>query len=105
MDKLYTRIKAEKTFEEGIEVPALELPVGYKIKMRYPFMGAYVRCFIVTPHSEYSVYYDVDGSLGAVDEPYWEVLIDGYCERFLSGQEDELIKCIQDYEREEFVCQ
>ena len=102
MDKFYKRIEAEKTFEEDIEVPALELPVGYKIKMRYPFMGAYVRCFIVTPNSEYSVYYDVDGSLGAVNEPYWEVLIDGDCERFLSGDENLLIKCIQDYEKEEY---
>ena len=99
----YKRIQAQNTFKQGIEVPALELPQGWKIRLVYPFMLAYVRCHIITPHSEYSVYYDVDGSLGAVNEPYWEILLDD-CYRFLNGQEEELIKCIEQYEKKEFLC-
>ena len=102
MDKMRKRIEAQRTFKEGIQVPTLQLPANWMIRLLYPFMGAYVRCMIVTPNQEYSVYYDVDNSLGCVNEPYWEILIDGDCDRFLNGQEEMLIKRIQDYEKREF---
>jgi len=64
-----------------MEIPAIEFPAGWKIKMRPPMTGAIVRF----DANGISVYLDCYSRLGVVGEPYWEIhpSEDGDCERFL----------------------
>lgn len=89
----------EKWMEWGIQIPALEFPPGWKIKITPPFAGAMVRFRVSTaktkPNADVSVYLDVSDSLGCMGEPYWEVYpVEDDTERFLMNETDELIKCI-----------
>ena len=53
--------------------PIMELPEGWKVKFLAPFGGAVIRFNLITPDEAFSVYLDVDDSLGCVGEPYWEI--------------------------------
>ena len=98
MDKSEIRLKAQNTFNSDLIVPPISIPAEWSISLLYPFQCAYARCLINTEKDSYSVYYDVDGSLGAVNEPYWEILLGDDCERFLSGKEKEMIEAIKRHE-------
>lgn len=52
------------------EIPTLEFPPGWKIKIIPPFGGAAVRFEV---NDGISVYLDMDSSLGIMPYPYWEV--------------------------------
>lgn len=61
------------------EIPAIEIPDGWKIQVVPPFNCAVCRFILFTDQgARYSVYLDCYDVLGFVGEPYWEVYcIDG----------------------------
>jgi hypothetical protein len=56
-----------------VDIPELEFPAGWKVKLVPPFAGAMARMVITNQHdAKVSVYFDAHGALGAMDQPYWE---------------------------------
>ena len=55
------------------DMPALELKPGFSIKVTPPFGGALMRMTIEKGPINFSFYYDVNDSLGLVQQPYWEI--------------------------------
>lgn len=55
------------------DMPYISLPSGYSITVIPPFAGAMLRFSIKYGKQTYSVYYDVNGSLGYMGVPYYEV--------------------------------
>lgn len=63
----------------GKEIPELEFPAGWKVKINPPFVGAIVRFRV---NGCVSVYLDCNNYLGCEDGPYWEVYDGSEPERF-----------------------
>lgn len=55
------------------EIPFIELPEGYKIKVIPPFAGAIVRFLVKKQDVSVSVYLDCYDNLGCMNKPYWEI--------------------------------
>lgn len=57
------------------EAPWLQFPPELEVKLLPPFGGAMARFMARFPDSEnhVSVYWDCHDTLGAMDEPYWEL--------------------------------
>jgi hypothetical protein len=55
------------------EIPFIEFPKKYKIKIIPPFGGAIVRFIIKNNKNEVSVYLDCYNNVGYWDGPYWEI--------------------------------
>lgn len=81
------------------EVPALQFPAEWKIRIIPPFGGAIIRFVAIDPKgSEVSVYLDAYDQMGCMNKkPYWEIHPDetGDCERFWMDETKELIEGIQ----------
>lgn len=79
------------------ELPFMEIPAGFKIKVVPPFHGAVVRFWIqkvgsVDMQDSVSVYFDSANVLGWMEHPYWEAYpIDGECQRYFVGEEEKMI--------------
>lgn len=87
----YGRDKDYRDWSETIRLaPALNFPSHWDVRMVPPFGGAAAR---FTIDGLISVYLDMDGSLGVMSQPYWEVYPaqSGYEERFLLHETKELI--------------
>jgi hypothetical protein len=77
-------------------MPVIDLGPGIGFKPIPPFAGAcarFVAVLLSEPDKTVSVYFDVDGSLGAMEQPYWEIHpnLEGGCSRFLVGEEKEMV--------------
>ena len=55
-----------------INIPAFELPPGFKIQVIPPFGAAAASFVIFKGDNQVSVYLDTTDSLGSVGQPYWE---------------------------------
>ena len=55
------------------EIPYLKFPSEWEVQISPPFTGAVVRFRVKYNDREVSVYLDCYGSLGAIDQPYWEI--------------------------------
>ena len=57
------------------EIPYIQFPLGWKIKIIPPYVGAVIRFLVSLPGKKgnISVYLDCYSILGCVDKPYWEV--------------------------------
>ena len=44
----------------------------------------------------YSIYFDIDDTMGPVGVPYFEILVDNDTVRYVENDKSELIKCIDD---------
>ena len=81
------------------EIPFMQFPSDWKIKIIPPFGGAVIRFAVEKTKDEWiSVYLDCYGELGCMNQPYWEVYPakDGDVERFYLNETDELLKAIQE---------
>lgn len=72
--------------------PELQFPADWRVRL-HPSASALTRFSI---NDQISVYFDIDGTLGAMRQPYWEMYPDtsGEPMRFLVGEEDQLISAI-----------
>lgn len=78
MDRWKASIGCDKAFDWTRwtkEVPEIEFPQGWKIKIIPPFAGAVVRFRVNLPEHEdsVSIYLDCYEQLGCFGQPYWEV--------------------------------
>lgn len=91
-------IERSEQWREIIEqIPALNFPRTWTVKVIPPFGGAAVRFLVSTPNREgrISIYLDFYDVLGFMQEPYWEVYpLDGDAYRCLLNEKDDLIKAI-----------
>jgi hypothetical protein len=69
----YTLESEENWRKYNNAMPALELKPGFKFQIPPPFNGALMRFNISYGRWNYSMYFDANGALGIMDEPYWEV--------------------------------
>ena len=69
-DTLFEYQKWEK------EIPYLQFPKEWKVKIVPPFGGAAIRFFVEVGNDNISVYLDCYNALGCVGEPYWELFPD-----------------------------
>jgi hypothetical protein len=94
--------KLEKKFEYikwAKEIPWMNFPPHWRIKIIPPFLAAIVRFRVTTDKlkdNDISVYLDCYDKLGCVGQPYWEAYsINGDTERFLLNETDELLVAIE----------
>lgn len=75
--KLVSRCKVEQSEDWQVwikKIPFIKFPADREVKIIPPFGGALIRFLVKKNESEnISVYLDVYGRLGAVENPYWEV--------------------------------
>ena len=56
------------------QIPSIEFPAGWKVKIIPPFMGAVCRFLVELPDGrDRSVFLDWFARLGSMERPYWEV--------------------------------
>ena len=67
--------REENRDKHAKDMPFISIREGYQIQIIPPFGGAMLRFRILhnASNKEYSIYYDVNNSLGIEDEPYYEV--------------------------------
>lgn len=83
--------------EISIEIPYIQFPKSWKVKIVPPFAGATSRFYITKEglvDSYVSVYLDYYDMLGFVGQPYWEVYDGEETERYLMNEISELLKGI-----------
>ena len=80
------------------EIPFLQFPPEWQIKILPPFSGAVVRFWVQKEEASVSVYLDCYSILGAVNRPYWEIYPDqeGDNSRFYMDDTEELLLAIKD---------
>lgn len=104
MNDLITIHEASHQLEDALdygrwmrELPFMEIPAGFKIKVVPPWHGAVVRFWIqkadaVDMEKCISVYFDSRNVLGSMDQPYYEAYsIDDECQRYFVGEEDKMM--------------
>lgn len=76
------------------QIPYLELPNTYKIKVIPPFGGAIARFIVSNGKKSASVYLDCYDELGYFGEPYWEIYpcVNGDTYRCAMDETEELIE-------------
>lgn len=69
------KLEDEENWRDHVnDMPASEIRAGYKIQVLPPFGGALMRFRIIAPDNiVYSIYFDVNGALGAMNVPYYEL--------------------------------
>lgn len=78
------------------QIPFIEFPEGWKIKVIPPFAGAVCRFRVSAGRFEFSVYLDCYDLLGCYGSPYWEVYeINGDVFRCGIDDFDEAIEAIK----------
>ena len=80
-----------------VEIPALQFPPDWKVKIIPPFAGAIVRFVVEKGEKSVSVYLDCYDKLGCFGAPYWELYPygDDVC-RVAMAESTELIQRIQE---------
>ena len=74
-----TKISEVETFQEYRkwvpQIPYINFPIDWEVKMVPPFGGAIVRFYIkrIGEQKSVSVYLDCYDRLGCVGQPYWEI--------------------------------
>lgn len=63
----------EQWLKQIPQIPFIQFPQEWKVKIIPPFAGATVRFLVKKGEGHVSVYLDMNGRLGAVRTPYWEV--------------------------------
>lgn len=79
------------------QMPALQFPSDWRVKIIPPFGGVLIRFTVEGPRDWISVYLDACEALGSMGEPYWEMYPnpEGDAERFLLNETTELFAAIQ----------
>ncbi len=79
------------------KIPAVKFPRGLSFKVIPPFGGAAARFIAKNGDARVSVYLDMDGSLGCMEEPYWEIYpaVHGDTERYLMADWRDMMKGVQ----------
>jgi hypothetical protein len=80
------------------EIPALNFPPEWKIRIIPPYLGAIIRFVVVTEFGEVSIYLDAYDNLGGMGMlPYWEIYPgeSGDPDRFMMNETTELIEGIK----------
>lgn len=84
------------------EIPYLNFPRKWEVKIIPPFTGAVIRFWVktksMTDEDAISIYLDCYDVLGFVGQPYWEVYPDknGDTSRCLMNETEELLAIIKD---------
>lgn len=96
---LRSNVETLEKWDEWIpKIPFIKFPSSWKIKVIPPRTGAMAR-FLITKEGKkdfVSVYLDVYGILGYMDNPYWEVYpVDGDTSRHTMNDIDGLLKSIK----------
>lgn len=79
------------------EIPAIQFPSEWGVKIIPPFAGAIARFWVDLGEAHVSVYLDCYDNLGVVGEPYWEIYpYDDDTYRVLMADVDELVQRIQE---------
>lgn len=78
LDQMMVSIESEKAFDWkkwASDIPYIEFPPGWAIKVIPPIAGAIVRFWVKVPGCDetISVYLDCYNNLGCMPWPYWEV--------------------------------
>lgn len=82
--------------KRGEEVPKLNFPSEWEVRIIPPFGGADARFQVYYGDASVSVYLDLYNSLGVMDRAYWEVHpIDGDTFRCYIEEDQSLMKAIQ----------
>ena len=92
---------AVETEEEWLkwaqEIPTLNFPKEYNVKIIPPSTGAIVRFVVMADDARVSVYLDCYDNLGIFGEPYWEIYpLENDCWRYPMNDTEELMKGIRD---------
>lgn len=100
MDIFVQRLNAEKDQEWSKwrkEIPYIDFPSDWKVKVIPPFAGAIVRFMVKDANDEWiSVYLDCYDVLGCFGRPYWEAYpINDDTYRVPIEDVDALIECMQ----------
>lgn len=91
----YTIEENEQWHKWVKEVPPIKFDPEWAVKIIPPFGGAMARFLVEANGNRVSVYLDVNGSLGFMQEPYWEVYpVDGNTARCVMADTSELIRYI-----------
>jgi hypothetical protein len=106
-DERYALYKSERFVEDAIEsdkwmveLPYVPMKSDWLVKPTANFAGSTARFRVTTKarghKGSVSIYFDAYDRLGVCDGPYWEVYpVNGDTERFLLGEEDELVDAIE----------
>jgi hypothetical protein len=95
------RIKVEQE-EEWLkwasEIPTLNFPEEFNVKIIPPSTGAIVRFAVTFENAHVSVYLDCYENLGYFGEPYWEIypFKDGDVERYAMNNTEDLMNGIKE---------
>lgn len=101
MDRSTVACDCERLFEWRkwiSEIPEIQFPSDWKIKMVPPVGGVLVRFHVITEFIHISVYLDAYDMMGCMNmEPYWEIhpSDDDDCERVMMNNVDGLIDAIK----------
>lgn len=98
-----TGMSQQEMFQQFLErgcrdqMPALQFPADWQVKIIPPFGGALIRFTVEGPKDWISIYLDACDALGCVGQAYWEMYpnAEGDAERFLLNETDELFAAIQ----------
>ena len=88
----------EKWRELATDIPELQFPSDWKIRIIPPFGGATVRFTVDYDLAHVSIYLDHYSRLGCMDYPYWEIYpaVGGDTDRFKMQDTEELLKAIEE---------
>lgn len=88
---------AEKWMDIVDQIPAINFPKEWNVKIIPPFCGAVARFLAEMGDRSVSVYLDWYSQLGCMSQPYYEVYpnIDGDTSRFLLHETEEMMRTIQ----------
>ena len=91
------------------EIPYLKFKSEWDVKIIPPMLGALIRFAVRYKGKELSIYLDVDGRLGCVDQPYWEIYPDlnGEPCRVMLGEDiigkiDNILNDVEESDNESF---
>lgn len=98
-DNLTYSLEARRLNQEfGDQINFLEIPENLLVKAIPAFGGAVIRYLFtdkLTKSKNVSVYFDCEDRLGYMGQPYYEIYLCNEPERFLVGQEKEMIEAVE----------
>lgn len=78
-------------------LPGFHFKEKWNVRIVPPFCGAIIRFAISYIDKWVSVYFDAYDALGLVGQPYWEYYDGTDCHRYLLGDEEEMMREIEEY--------